>query len=116
MRSQKNQSLSMMLNCLASDGTFLKVCALVLFFLASSLCILRYCFFFFFPIISGGFKEFGLMERLGEGKKPTAIIGEVADDLNLDLVVLSMEAIHSKHVDANLLAEFIPCPVLLLPL
>lgn len=72
--------------------------------------------FFFFPIISGGFKEFGLMERLGEGKKPTAIIGEVADDLNLDLVVLSMEAIHSKHVDANLLAEFIPCPVLLLPL
>ncbi|KAJ6838160.1 uncharacterized protein M6B38_319775 [Iris pallida] len=64
----------------------------------------------------GGFKEFGLIERLGEGKKPTVIIGEVADDLNLDLVVLSMEAIHSKHVDGNLLAEFIPCPVLLLPL
>ncbi|KAJ0969902.1 hypothetical protein J5N97_022779 [Dioscorea zingiberensis] len=64
----------------------------------------------------GGFQEFGLMERLGDGKKPTTIIGEVADDLNLDLVVLSMEAIHSKHVDANLLAEFIPCPVLLLPL
>lgn len=56
------------------------------------------------------------MEKLGEGKKPTAIIGEVADDLDLDLVVLSMEAIHSKHVDGNLLAEFIPCPVLLLPL
>uniref|UniRef100_A0A7N0TPL0 Universal stress protein n=1 Tax=Kalanchoe fedtschenkoi TaxID=63787 RepID=A0A7N0TPL0_KALFE len=64
----------------------------------------------------GGFQEFTLLERLGEGKKPTAIIGEVADDLNLDLVVISMEAIHSKHVDANLLAEFIPCPVLLLPL
>ncbi|XVF15965.1 hypothetical protein REPUB_Repub09cG0201300 [Reevesia pubescens] len=64
----------------------------------------------------GGFQEFKLLERLGEGSKPTAIIGEVADDLNLDLVVMSMEAIHSKHVDANLLAEFIPCPVLLLPL
>ncbi|XP_021714058.1 uncharacterized protein LOC110682120 [Chenopodium quinoa] len=64
----------------------------------------------------GGFQEFKLLEKLGEGSKPTAIIGEVADDLNLDLVVLSMEAIHSKHVDANLLAEFIPCPVLLLPL
>jgi len=64
----------------------------------------------------GGFTEFGLMERLGEGRKPTAIIGEVADELELDLVVLSMEAIHSKHVDGNLLAEFIPCPVLLLPL
>ena len=58
-----------------------------------------------------------MMERLGEGsKKPTAIIGELADDLNLDLVVLSMEAIHSNHVDGNLLAEFVPCPVLLLPL
>lgn len=67
-------------------------------------------------IDTGGFQEFKLLERLGEGSKPTAIIGEVADDLNLDLVVLSMEAIHSKHVDANLLAEFIPCPVMLLPL
>lgn len=56
------------------------------------------------------------MERLGEGKKPTAVIGEVADDLNADLVVISMESIHSKHVDGNLLAEFIPCPVVLLPL
>ncbi|PWZ12959.1 hypothetical protein Zm00014a_004638 [Zea mays] len=64
----------------------------------------------------GGFSEFRLMERLGEGQKPTAIIGEVADEWDLDLVVLSMEAIHSKHVDGNLLAEFIPCPVLLLPL
>lgn len=64
----------------------------------------------------GGFQEFKLLERLGEGSKPTAIIGEIADDMNLDLVIMSMEAIHSKHVDANLLAEFIPCPVILLPL
>ena len=69
-----------------------------------------------FSKMIGGFQEFKLLERLGEGSKPTAIIGEVADDLNLDLVVISMEAIHSKHVDANLLAEFIPCPLLLLPL
>ncbi|XP_038994890.1 peroxidase 64-like [Hibiscus syriacus] len=66
--------------------------------------------------LSGGFQEFKLLERLGEGSQPTAIIGEVADDMNLDLEVMSMEAIHSKHVDANLLAEFVPCPVLLLPL
>ncbi|KAJ8567652.1 hypothetical protein K7X08_019860 [Anisodus acutangulus] len=64
----------------------------------------------------GGYQEFKLLERLGEGSKPTAIIGEIADDMNLDMVIMSMEAIHSKHVDANLLAEFIPCPVLLLPL
>lgn len=67
-------------------------------------------------LAQGGFEEFSLMERLGEGKMPTAVIGEVADDLNLDLVVISMESIHSKYVDGNLLAEFIPCPVLLLPL
>ncbi|BBH08059.1 hypothetical protein Prudu_020145 [Prunus dulcis] len=66
----------------------------------------------FKKLLIGGFKEYKLLERLGEGNKPTAIIGEVADDLNLDLVVISMEAIHSKHVDANLLAEFIPCPSL----
>eukprot|EP00897_Mesotaenium_endlicherianum_P000733 jgi/Mesen1/10660/ME000009S10452 len=64
----------------------------------------------------GGFQEFNLMEKLGEGKKPAAVIGEVADDMGQDLVVFSMEAIHTKHVDANLLVEFVPCPVLLLPL
>ena len=64
----------------------------------------------------GGFKDYSLLERLGEGSKLTAIIGDVADELNLDLVVISMEAIHTKHIDANLLAEFIPCPVILLPL
>ncbi|KAL8133626.1 uncharacterized protein LOC141712609 [Apium graveolens] len=64
----------------------------------------------------GGFTEYKLLERLGDGSKPTAIIGEIADELSLDMVIMSMEAIHSKHVDANLLAEFIPCPVLLLPL
>jgi hypothetical protein len=67
-------------------------------------------------LAEGGFKEFRLVERLGEGKRPAAVIGEVADDMGLDLVVLSMESIHSKHIDSNLLAEFVPCPVLLLPL
>jgi hypothetical protein len=70
----------------------------------------------FLPFFAGGFKDFTLVERLGEGKRPAAVIGEVADDMGLDLVVLSMESIHSKHVDSNLLAEFVPCPVLLLPL
>ncbi|XP_013601219.1 uncharacterized protein LOC106378464 [Brassica napus] len=67
-------------------------------------------------LAEGGFEEFKLLERLGEGKKATAVIGEVADELGTELVVMSMEAIHSKFIDANLLAEFIPCPVLLLPL
>jgi hypothetical protein len=32
-----------------------------------------------------------------------------------DLVLLSSEAVHGKLVDANLLAEFVSCPLLLLP-
>jgi hypothetical protein len=67
-------------------------------------------------LAEGGFEEFKLMERAGDGKRPAVVIGEIADDMNLDLVVLSMEAIHAKHIDSNLLAEFVPCPVLLLPL
>lgn len=67
-------------------------------------------------LAEGGFEEFKLMERAGDGKRPAVVIGEIADDMNLDLVVLSMESIHAKHIDSNLLAEFVPCPVLLLPL
>lgn len=50
--------------------------------------------------------------NVGQG---SVAVGDVADQLDADLVVLPSEAVHSKHVDANLLAEFVPCPVLLLP-
>ena len=30
-------------------------------------------------------------------------------------VVLLSQAVHAKRVDSNLLAEFVPCPMLLLP-
>lgn len=45
----------------------------------------------------------------------SAMVGDVADELDADLLVMSSEAVHSKAVDANLLAEFVPCPMLLLP-
>ena len=47
--------------------------------------------------------------------KGSVAVGEAADTVGADLVVLSSEAIHGKHVDANLLSEFVPAPVLLLP-
>jgi hypothetical protein len=100
----------MILRCRASDGISQKVILKDILIHRHSILYVHPCFY------KGGFSEFGLMECLGEGRKPTAIIGEVADKLELDLVVLSMEAIHSKHVDGNLLSEFIPCSVLLLPL
>eukprot|EP00271_Cylindrocystis_brebissonii_P009849 TRINITY_DN2528_c0_g2_i1.p1 TRINITY_DN2528_c0_g2~~TRINITY_DN2528_c0_g2_i1.p1 ORF type:complete len:236 (-),score=40.98 TRINITY_DN2528_c0_g2_i1:1026-1733(-) len=66
---------------------------------------------------AGGCEKFQVLERLGEGAHlPAAVVGEVADELAHDLVVLSMESVHGKHMDANLLAEFVPCQVLLLPL
>ena len=47
--------------------------------------------------------------------KGSVAVGEAADEVGADLVVLSTAAVHDKHVDANLLAEFVPAPVLLLP-
>lgn len=41
--------------------------------------------------------------------------GDVADELSADLLIMSVEPVHAKSVDANLLAEFVPCPMLLLP-
>ena len=41
--------------------------------------------------------------------------GDVADEIGADLIILSSAAIHGKHVDANLLAEFVPCPMVLMP-
>ena len=36
--------------------------------------------------------------------------GNAVDQIEADLVLLSTEAVHSKAVDANLLAEFVDCP------
>jgi hypothetical protein len=44
-----------------------------------------------------------------------AAIGDSVDVTAADLLVLSSDAIHSKAVDANLLAEFVDCALLLLP-
>lgn len=43
-------------------------------------------------------------------------IGEIADELSADLVVLSSDIVHKHAVDANLLAEFVSCPILLVPM
>lgn len=31
------------------------------------------------------------------------------------MVMLSSEAVHARHINANQLAEFVSCPVMLLP-
>ena len=42
-------------------------------------------------------------------------VGDAADELSADLLLLSADAVHAKAVDANLLAEFVACPLLLVP-
>lgn len=58
-----------------------------------------------------------LEEEVASGSvgKGSVAVGEVADTVEADLLVLAAEAIHERHVDGNLLAEFVSCPVLLLP-
>ncbi|KAK9821099.1 hypothetical protein WJX81_003959 [Elliptochloris bilobata] len=50
---------------------------------------------------------------------PSVALGDVADEVEADLLLLSSEAVHCKAVDANLLAEFSsntrPCPRSLQP-
>lgn len=64
-----------------------------------------------------GCNELEFVERESEPSqgKGSVAVGDVADQLSADLVVLPSACVHEKHVDANLLAEFVPCPVLLLP-
>jgi hypothetical protein len=56
-----------------------------------------------------------LEEKVDDSGKGSVAVGEAADQWAADLVVLSSSAVHEKHVDANLLAEFVPAPLLLLP-
>ncbi|GMH39300.1 hypothetical protein BSKO_07198 [Bryopsis sp. KO-2023] len=61
-----------------------------------------------------GCESFHLLSR-DLDTKCSAVVGDVADEIGADLVVMSSDTIHNKTVDANLLAEFVPCPVLLVP-
>lgn len=60
-----------------------------------------------------GCSEYELVERAT--KTASVLVGDMADEISADMVLLSSEAVHAKHVDANQLAEFVSCPVLLLP-
>eukprot|EP00898_Chlorokybus_atmophyticus_P006152 jgi/Chlat1/6538/Chrsp45S06075 len=61
-----------------------------------------------------GWTNFDIVERKGS---PAAVLGDVADELDAQLVVVSSDSIgHDSHaIDGNLVATFAPCPVLLLP-
>jgi hypothetical protein len=50
----------------------------------------------FFAFFARGFKDFTLVERPGQGKRSTTMIGEVDDDMALDLVVFNKKSIHSN--------------------
>ncbi|GBF96469.1 hypothetical protein Rsub_09268 [Raphidocelis subcapitata] len=56
----------------------------------------------------------GSQAKDAEGRS-SVVVGEVADEVAADLLVLHSAAVHNKTLDANLLAEFVSCPMLLLP-
>ena len=55
--------------------------------------------------------EHELLQRGGENA--ATAISDAAEDA--DCVVLAAAAVHAKAVDVNLLAEFMPCPLLMVP-
>lgn len=61
-----------------------------------------------------GCSNFEVVDQVG-APSCSAAIGDVADDVEASLLIMSTEAIHTKRVDSNLLAEFVPCPMLMLP-
>ena len=63
---------------------------------------------------SMGCTDFNVFTK-DRSQQPSVTLGDVADEIKADLMVLSSDAVHEKSVDANLLAEFMPCPVLILP-
>eukprot|EP00899_Mesostigma_viride_P017213 jgi/Mesvir1/25493/Mv01751-RA.1 len=67
-----------------------------------------------FYLNQAGCHDFDLVERKGA---PAAVLGDVADELTSSLVLVSGDSVrHDSHsVDGNLMAEFCPCPVLLIP-
>mmetsp|Transcript_16238 Transcript_16238/g.45242 ORF Transcript_16238/g.45242 Transcript_16238/m.45242 type:complete len:184 (-) Transcript_16238:256-807(-) len=65
-------------------------------------------------LAEAGCSNFQVMEKLTSANH-SALVGDVAEDLKADMVVLSTDNVHEHKVDANLLAEFVPCSVLLLP-
>lgn len=59
-------------------------------------------------VVSGG-------DDLESGGSSEVAIGEAVDSHNADMVVIPWEQLHHHSIDANLLSEFVACPVLLLP-
>jgi len=61
-----------------------------------------------------GCTDFQVLQR-ATTQPASVMVGDVADEVAADMVVVSSEAIHAKYVDANQLAEFVSCPLLVLP-
>mmetsp|Transcript_7977 Transcript_7977/g.20481 ORF Transcript_7977/g.20481 Transcript_7977/m.20481 type:complete len:199 (+) Transcript_7977:418-1014(+) len=65
-------------------------------------------------LVERGCTDFDVMEKITT-ENHSALVGDVADDIKADLVLLSTDCVHEESVNANLLAEFCPCATLLIP-
>eukprot|EP00199_Chlamydomonas_sp_CCMP681_P003290 CAMPEP_0119108442 /NCGR_PEP_ID=MMETSP1180-20130426/14419_1 /TAXON_ID=3052 ORGANISM="Chlamydomonas cf sp, Strain CCMP681" /NCGR_SAMPLE_ID=MMETSP1180 /ASSEMBLY_ACC=CAM_ASM_000741 /LENGTH=182 /DNA_ID=CAMNT_0007094053 /DNA_START=77 /DNA_END=625 /DNA_ORIENTATION=- len=63
-----------------------------------------------------GCSTYELLHRVVTEPGPAGVlISEAADELGVDLVVLSSAAVHAKHINMNLLADVLDVPLLLVP-
>jgi len=60
------------------------------------------------------FKETALADE-GSSHNAAAAVGDAAAEAGATLCMMSSDVVHGGAVDANLLAEFVDCPLLLLP-
>jgi len=67
-----------------------------------------------FHLEEHGMQDFAMYER-NDDKPPSVSCGDVADEVDAELVVVSADAVHEHSLNANLLAEFVDCPVLMVP-
>lgn len=67
-----------------------------------------------FHLEEHGMEDYAMYER-NDDKPPSVSCGDVADEVDAELVVVSADAVHEHSLNANLLAEFVDCPVLMVP-
>jgi len=65
-------------------------------------------------LMEKGCSNFSVIEKVTT-ENHSALVGDVADDIEADLVLLSSDCVHENNVDANLLAEFCSCATLMVP-
>ncbi|KAK3236560.1 hypothetical protein CYMTET_53302 [Cymbomonas tetramitiformis] len=67
-----------------------------------------------FWMAENDFSDYELSE-IKTANLPTLVVSDLCEETDFQIAVVSTDAVSQKLVDANLLSEFILCPLLLVP-